>query len=105
MPENDTPTTGAAIQKLAQKEFAKKNTKRSDVQYKTGQPSEKVWDNYQLTKELKRQFKSLCKQNRVNASSYLRACVKAFVDADGDFKKALKNVKKLDTNTLESKED
>lgn len=93
MPDNETPTTGAAIQKLAQQQY--KNRRKDSVQYKTGTPTDKVWDNYQLTKELKRQFKSLCKEKKINASSFLRSCVKALIKADGDLTKLSLKQKKV----------
>ena len=98
--ELKTPS-GAAIQKLAKEKFAEKQKKASKQRdYTTGTPTEKVWDNYQLTKDLKRQFKELCKDKKINASSYLRACVRLLIKKDGDLKKSLSAVEKLDTENI-----
>jgi hypothetical protein len=99
---NTLPTTSVGLKRLAQKEFAKK-TKRANAStnYKTGDPSEKVWDNYQLTKELKREFKELCAKENIIASKYLRACIRLLIKKKGDVKKALSAVEKLDTSKLE----
>jgi hypothetical protein len=93
MNDKNLPVQAVAIQKLAQKEFTKRKKAEAMIDYKKGSPTEKVWDNYQLTKELKRQFKELCKAKNINASKYLRACVRVLIKKEGDLKKALREVK------------
>jgi hypothetical protein len=95
-----TPTTGLAVQKLAKQKFLEKKRAAASVDYKKGEATDKVWDNYQLTKELKRQFKDLCRSKNINASKYLRACVRLLIKKDGDIKKSLEAVKKLDSKAI-----
>lgn len=92
---NETPTTGAAIRKLAKEKFQKRKRAAAKVDYKTGKATEKVWDNYQLTKELKREFKDLCRDKGINASSFLRSCVRLLIKREGDIAKALEDAKKI----------
>lgn len=99
MNEPHVPASDAGIKKLAQKVHKQRNRV-----YTSGDPSEKVWDNYQLTKELKKQFKDLCREKGVNASSYLRACVKLFIKHKGDIKKALSAATPETEATLEGSE-
>ena len=97
------PTRASDIQKLAHKEYTKKSTrhKRTTTDtYRDGDGTEKVWDNYQLTKQLKRDFKDLCAKENIIASKYLRACIKLLISKKGDVKKALKAVEKLDSDNL-----
>jgi len=88
------PQTGVALENLAQK--LKKKQKRQP-QYKEGSPTEKVWVNFQTTKEQKRLFAQICKRPpKTIASDFLRDCVELFIKTDGDFAKtvhALKNKK------------
>ena len=94
------PKTPAAIKRLAQDLYKKKTTAEASRDYKKGDPKEKVWDNYQLEKGLKREFKELCKKEKIIASKYLRACIRLLISKKGDMKKALNAVKKLDTDSL-----
>lgn len=95
MDPNKIPNSPAAIQKLAQKEFRKKavrNRRDATINYREGDPTEKVWDNYQLTKGLKREFKELCAEKDIVASKYIRACIRLLIKNKGDVKKSLKAV-------------
>jgi hypothetical protein len=96
------PTTPRGIQALAREKF-KKQSKKDAASYKQGDAKDKVWDNYQITKELKREFKTLCKQNKIIASAYLRACVQILVNKlkkGEDANKALKAIKATDIDKL-----
>lgn len=93
------PTSPSAIQKVAAKEL-KKAQKSKGLTYKEGDPSEKVWDTYQLPKGLKRQFKDICSKKNINASKYLRSCIRILVKKEGDLTKAVKAVDKLDATDL-----
>ncbi len=95
------PTTTVGVQRLAQREFAKRAKNPLPPGYKNGDPLEKVWDNYQLTKGLKREFKALCKKHDIKSSKYFRACIRALIKQKGDLKKALKEVEKIDTDNLD----
>lgn len=94
------PTSAAAVQRLAQKQFKKRTRTSPSVNYKEGDPSDKVWDNYQLTKGLKREFKELCAKENIVASKYLRACIRLLIKKKGDVKKALKAVEKIEVDKL-----
>lgn len=97
------PKNPTAIQKVAHKEYQKrasKNRRNGTISYKEGDPLDKVWDNYQLTKELKRQFKELCAKKNINASKYIRACIKILIKKEGDLTKAGKEVQKVDATSL-----
>lgn len=92
------------MQKLAQKEFRKKAVRQrrdSSITYREGDPSDKVWDNYQLTKGLKREFKELCAKENIVASKYLRACIRLLIKQKGDVKKALKAVEDMKLEELQ----
>lgn len=98
------PTSAAAIQRLAKKEFSKKvriNRSAAAINYKTGDPLDKVWDNYQLTKGLKREFKELCAKENIVASKYLRACIRLLIKKKGVVDTALKAVEKVDSSNLD----
>jgi hypothetical protein len=94
------PTKPSAVQRLARNQFAKKKRPSPSSSYKDGDPLDKVWDNYQITKGLKREFKELCDKKKIVASEYLRACVRLLIKKDGDVKKALKAVEKIDPSKL-----
>lgn len=95
------PSTDSGIKNLAKKQFAKKKRQeRLTASYLEGDAQEKVWDNYQLTKELKREFKKVCSENNIVASKYLRSCIRLLIKKKGDIKKALKAVEKLDSSKL-----
>lgn len=98
------PTSEHAIRKLAQKQFKKRSVssrRNASISYREGDPEEKVWDNYQLTKGLKRQFKELCAKKNIVASKYLRACITVFIKNNGDVKKSLEEVEKMDLSPEE----
>jgi hypothetical protein len=97
------PTTETGIKKLARDLATKKTKTEKSRNYKQGDPSDKVWDNYQIPKGLKREFKELCKAKNIVASAYLRACVRILIKKQGDLKKASLAVGKLDLTSL--KED
>jgi hypothetical protein len=59
-----------------------------------------VWDNYQLTKGLKREFKELCRKKNIKASKYLRQCIRILIKKEGDLKKAATEVVKVNVATL-----
>lgn len=97
-------TQHSAIQKLAHEEFKKKATRNkrdASINYREGDPTDKVWDNYQLTKGLKREFKELCAKENIVASKYLRACIKLLIKKKGNVNNALKAVKNITPSTLE----
>lgn len=97
---SDTPTTAQAIQKLAKQKYAERQKAAASVDYKKGEATDKVWDNYQLTKQLKREFKELCKSKNINASKYLRACVRLLIKKEGNLKASLDSVRKLDSKAI-----
>lgn len=90
-----------ALDKLAQK-IAKKGSGSS---YKEGSPDEKVWINFQSSKRQKRDFAQACNDNSINASAFLRDCVRLLISLKGDVSKTLKEVKSRLNPSLESKEE
>lgn len=85
--------TESALQKLAKEELKKK----PKLAYLEGSEDEKVWDTYQLSKKLKREFVKLCKKNKINKSAFFRTCIKVLINKDGDLGKTLGEVYHSDT--------
>jgi hypothetical protein len=90
---------GVNIDKLAHQLASKKG----EPLYNQGHPEEKVWINFQSSKDQKRQFAQLCKDNNINASGFLRACVKALLESEGNVSSVLKKLKSTEDKTLDSK--
>ena len=93
---------GVNIDKLAQQVSL---TGRSKIKYKQGSPDEKVWVNFQATKQQKRDFAKVCKDNNLNASAFLRSCILLLIEKDGDVANTVNNLKSKDVSTLQSKVD
>lgn len=93
------PKTSESLQKIAKKIYKKSNPKTSS--YATGAEEEKVWDNFQLTKGLKRKYKQLCNSQGINSSAYFRACVLILLKHDGDVNKLGETFNSLYINELQ----
>lgn len=109
------PKTASGIEKLALSTYRQKNLKDrvkkattalvneqkpvkakapSTGSYREGNPTDKVWDNYQLTKEMKTAFKDLCALRGIKASVFLRSCIKIFIEKEGNLKSSGTEIKK-----------
>lgn len=93
------PKRASLLDNLAQ---ATAKKRKQVLDYEAGLAEEKVWENFQLTKGLKRKFVELCDKNSINKSDYLRKCILALVKSKGD---ASKIIGKLCQNDTEEKEE
>lgn len=91
---------GVNIDKLAQKLA---NSKRSSngVKYKEGNPEDKVWMNFQVSKKQKREFSEICKGKDINASAYLRRAVQLLIDKEGDVANSVRSLEQNETGVSE----
>jgi len=62
------------------KQLAKK--KKKGLSYKDGDGQDKVWINFQITKDLKRRFRAKCEEKNVNASEYIRKAMELLIEDD-----------------------
>lgn len=82
---------GVAVDKLARRIATKKIAQKK---YTKGNAQEKVWLNFQVTKDLKRTFNDTCIEHNINRSAFLRGAIKLLIHFKGDSKKALTEIKK-----------
>ena len=98
------PKTHAGIAALAKKELKKKDKKvrvKGFTAFREGDAMDKTWENFQVTKKLKREFADVAKKQRLNRSKYLRTCVEIFVSSDGDMKKIKRKLANYNKETTE----
>jgi|SRR3954467_14535078 len=98
MPKKVTTTENGVAQRVnttLSKNFvpAKYNGKRVPERWK-GSPDEKMFMNFQATKGEFREFDLVCDAGAINQSDYLRFCMKALVEAQGNIKGAIGKIEK-----------
>lgn len=71
------------------KKLAKKKKERGA--YKQGDATEKTWINFQITKQLKRDFRAIYEENKkLNASEHIRQFMLLIIENKGDIDAVLK---------------
>lgn len=63
--------------------------KKHNRVYTEGSESEKAWINFQVTKGLKRQFRELCDEKKINASEFVRKAMELFIENEGSVEATL----------------